>query len=471
MTDSQRDVTVKPEIDFSSKEVEHGTYQMMKIVPQSGSQTVTLQTTSTVTSVFELPTKVQNLGRSKLMFDLNMPALALNYCKLHGVGYPMIDRLSLATRTGTYLCDIANFNYYTRIITLATTSKDDLMSRGYVGTLNTGASAATMNFETVDAVNPFLGADPALNWMPQAATFTGRETGEPQWVISGGGAVVNTAASARYILTLGDIAGSIFSIPQDIVANEVLQLQITWSPVNKIAWGSTGAFGVTPATVPLTLGAGTISNLQMLVAVEVNPDIIKDVMSKMQSSGIQLTIPWTTNTHATNSSASSYSMSQKIGPMYGQRLLRCIFSAFDGTTQTLNTSYNNCNYTSQTDPTTQKIDTFYTSLNSERLQQFDLKPAEYSDYAVMKPLLKGSCVSSGDIHRKNHVFIDDWTGVPLIEARKHDHMFNGLDTSSELTYSVNVSAVGTAPPATLDNYLAFTTQRTMIIRPDVILAK
>jgi hypothetical protein len=70
-------MTIAKELEYKSEELLHGSYQLSKIIPPTG-------TTSTITSsggneiLFELPARVFNLSKSILNFTLLTPASGAN---------------------------------------------------------------------------------------------------------------------------------------------------------------------------------------------------------------------------------------------------------------------------------------------------------------------------------------------------------------------------------------------------------
>ena len=109
-------------LDYSKVVHSYGTYQLSRVVQQTGGQTVTVTLSGGQESVFELPPKVFNLSKSYLSFNLAPPATGTKQAGipyfncLNVDGLPFLRQIQLYTRTGMMLCDITDVDRYTNMI-------------------------------------------------------------------------------------------------------------------------------------------------------------------------------------------------------------------------------------------------------------------------------------------------------------------------------------------------------------------
>lgn len=576
------DITVDSTVNYGPSKLEHGSYQYNKILPITGGQLVTLGASNITETLFEIPTKVINLARSVLSFDLALAqpdAGSANY--VHADGIPFFNRLSMYTRGGVYLADLNHANYFSKMVTKLTTPVDEFMQydgaeggRAIIGTaggsatshcgiqpcrskaagewqndgynLGGGANAgdgtypitdpdgipdpaAAMNLTLVgagggqvtitaaqigaisrSALSRFNALSRNGNFRPavNGAHGTVPQT-EPRYLINtypqsaAGDYTIRGPTFVNYKIPLSAFVHSVLALDKGIAFPEVVVLRIEWAGLDKIAFKNTAVATATGAAVlagtvtpkvyfhpaapqapeaapipavtgPLAAlpegGSYSIRNLEIYLACETSRQLIQDVYNKINSSGLSMMVPFTYCYKNTTAAAGSCSLQQRLNSGHGRRLLRVYYSAFKTSHlignagaeigPTLSGAYDNYTLTSQTDDTPRTISNFYTSLDNERLTPFNLEIGKGLDYMVMKPLLKGSLVTSQDIHRANHVYCDDWTSRPLVESKKTDLMDAGIDLSTERLYSVFVQE---QVSEIYDHYMVFVCQRMLTI--------
>jgi len=532
------DAIVSPSLDYSPKRLEHGQLTMTKLLPLANTQAVTLQATSTTESLFEIPAQVISLAESRLQFDLDLDAPAANISNfVHALGHVAIDRISLYTRSNVYLCDVNNYNIYSRMALPRAIPIEDYLKRdvgvagpvifGVDGTavtematglqkcnsaaanrpqyadksadagtaLGTGTFVTAPTTAAVDSdahlvtfLNSSFSAYNNLvqqdgNYRPAVVnTFGTVSEAEPRYLISNKAArSAAIASSVRFDIKLGDMVGTIFSIPQNLVFPEVLIMRIQWAGLDTIAFKGVSQAAVaigansqaytsvvhpaTTVTAAVAVAGGAIKNLNLLLAVETSQSLIQQLTQQMRTGGIRLTTPFVFNTRTTMQNMSTASIMQRLNRGHGKSLLRVLYSAFTSG-GTKNTAFDNYNLTSQTSSVPSKLREFYTLLDQQRLQQHNLNVANGDDWTIQKRLLKDNVIQSGDVHRANWVFADSWTGKPLAEDKEYDFVDNGVDLGAERLYNVMITSM--ANNVTLDHYLAFVVQRDLIITSTMI---
>ena len=136
------------EVDYSKRSAAYGSYKYLRVVPIGQGQAPALQTGSTVMTQFELPNNVMNLSKSKLVFDLQLPAIPVilsagttpfysaQYQWLNANALSLIDRITLTSRAGTILADIPNCGIFGNIVSAVCTKASDLATKTSYGTNN-----------------------------------------------------------------------------------------------------------------------------------------------------------------------------------------------------------------------------------------------------------------------------------------------------------------------------------------------
>ena len=146
----------------------------------------------------------------------------------------------------------------------------------------------------------------------------------------------------------------------------------------------------------------------------------------------------------------------------GSNLLRCYFSLFSGGS-TANLILDNSNIT-PTGTAIGKCSTYYSAINSLRLQEFSPNVAISEDWILNQSLLNNSSVLSINQYRYQWVHIDSWCNGNNSVNTTDDTVVAGLDLTDEKTYTIN---------ATTDQgrlaYLYSIVQRKLIIKTGMIM--
>jgi hypothetical protein len=105
----------------------YGTYQLSRLIQQTGGQGVVVGIAGGDQSIFEIPPKVMNFSKSILSFTLAPTVTAGALFPFMFVdGYPCIRQLQLYTRSGLYLCDINDFDRYSNMTMRRNTLNSDV---------------------------------------------------------------------------------------------------------------------------------------------------------------------------------------------------------------------------------------------------------------------------------------------------------------------------------------------------------
>ena len=384
---------VTKELDTKVHDISAPDYKFTRIYPQTGGQTVT-PGSSTAETIFEIPTKPINLARSTITWTRSILAQgAGNFTWIPQDTYGEIQSITLLTQRGVEIVKLDNApSNYLKVIRKKETPYQEYVDNDRPDQLYRSDSLAAVNYTGV-----------SIGGATTGAAIGGSYLENKYHLISGD----NAANTHPVQLKLSSILNTIFSFNKDIVFPEIILLRIIWSNA-KLGWLTTSA------TVPSTGAAvfatmPTFTSLTLNLAVETRPDIERALRERLVS-GYKLLIPFVWTTKTTTTAATSLNVSVKYSGIHGSYLRKIIHVPFH-TTETLNTMYDNNNYGADRD-TTAKMTTYYTSLDSQRKQDFDLSCSLNvgTDYMYHKHMIKGSALLPQPSFSANWFHCDDFLG-------------------------------------------------------------
>ncbi len=433
------DSQISDKLNYSKVDYTHPSYRMSRIFQQTGGQTVNLTKTGGQESIFEIPVSVFNLPRSVISYDFQIPGLNTKFVWAYDDLITHIREIQLYNRSGVYLCNLNYSDAYTKTVLKPETSADELLALSTqdvkVALANT---IGTMQF--LERNNSLSTVSYRYDASASSLSYT-----EPKYLVVGAQgdnavAATNTGSlSFRVQLPLRQFKNTVLNLDKDLYFGEVLLLRIVWNGVDQMYWTADAANDpVTGATAPATPGGlFTLNNLQLFLAREQNQAIINNLVSQVESTGMSILIPYV---HSTLSSltGTSQSVSLRFNRGHGARLQKVYHSIFNNGT-TLNLQYDNKNVAGA------KCTSFYTMLNNNRLQEFNVDVKQYQDYMLMEERLKGSAIQNSNIYQYNWFWCDDFTEVmdPEESADSNaDNRANGLDLTLENKWDIYMTTTG-----------------------------
>lgn len=450
------DSKVSVELDYKKETFIAPDYRLSKLLPQSGGQTVAITTTGGQETIFELPQKAFNLSRSHITFIVT-PIAGAQFTWMFTDCFTPFRQLQLYTRSGIYLCDLNEVSNYTKVVWKPETKIEDFLEYDYVGnnTVYPGRAGRylcrnnTLNTSVTKTLPlPFGGR--------HDATVSDLNYTEPKYLEPGTTATPDPVFNVS--IPLSAFKNTILSLNHDLLMNEIIILRIVWQATTRMAFNGT-------STTDPTAGAGAfagninISGLAMFLAVDKNVEVSNSLQSQIASpTGLQVLIPYVYTYKFNSSNASSHSTSYRFNRGHGRKLLKVYTSAFNNT-ETTNVAYDCSNVG------TAKINQFYTMLDNERLQEYNLATATFDDYSMLRPKLKGSVIQSSNIYYYNWFWVDDWSGY----VDKHtapdmtDNLETGLDLNRERKYDFYALSVNNIGSAQYNYYTFAITQKLLTI--------
>jgi hypothetical protein len=439
----ENNVVISKSLDYKIQASSAPKYKMSLLTPQSGGTSVTILPTSTVESLIELPAgKAYNLANSVLnmTFTPGIPGNAGRF-NWYPVDFcPLIHRIQLYSRGGTQLADISFLNKYLNIAQKLNTRNERFLNR----------SANDFLYPS----NTLTNVVPAIR--PVASAASTKAYIEPAYALVGAD---NTATPVQqFQFRLGDIPHSVFSIDKDLYFNEVLVLRIEWASGQAYSWYSTNV--AQPATGAAVSAANhTVSDLSLYLSVETDEQIIQSLREKVNSSGLQVLIPYVYH-FKNNLTGNSQNISLRFNSAHGLSLCKIYTAPFNSVeTRELCVDHANANGAI--------ISSYYTMIDNSRLTEFDLTctNANPRDYMYMKDQLRGTPMEQLDVFRYNWVHVEDFSKD--YEINEDPNTINGLLlTQQEKKFDLQATSVSAVNP--LNWYTFAVTKRRLNISSQMI---
>ena len=276
----------------------------------------------------------------------------------------------------------------------------------------------------------------------------------------------NVGLAISYQLNLGEVFHhTIFQNSQDLYFGENILLTVTFTNASSFAWTATTATSPVHYNAGLTSSTPTsavIGSLALYTSIQTNPECINLITHKVNTSGLEIVTPYVYLQKYTNSGTST-NIQQRFNRGMGSNLLRCYFSLFSGGS-TANLLLDNSNITPSGGALIGKCSTYYSAINSLRLQEFSPVVSISEDWILNQSLLDKSSILSINQYRYQWCHIDSWCNGSNSVCNTDDTVVGGLDLTDEKTYTINA----TTDQARLA-YLYSIVQRKLIIKTGMIM--
>ena len=400
---------------------------------KGGDQSVAISATGTTEVIFDVLREVENLKKSKVLFDITFPAQGANICTRAFVDSPPLDSLELRTKGRKFCVNVEHAVEYWNTCVPACSDLIDIHQRGPVGYGTTVANARVagtcyfMNLSNNLASDLFQDADGtgvAVNQNKIGDDGTLVVDADENNYFGRTHVMASTANAALVLhccIELGDFHETMLELDQDLYSPVPLELVFRFR--RTADWGFT--IDNTAGNVGDDLGAAalavqpTISNLHMLVAQQANPDVIDSVMADVNGGGLSFKIPYVEMIQDVLGAATNVHKSNGITPGMGEKLKRIYWITRNTDTNTVD----RCNLYGDVND---KVLDYQTRFHGKWLQQQEIKADETENYLYNRRLLKGSVLGQNRMeYVSNPVHIDDFSSIP---ALKDSSWFNLLDS-------------------------------------------
>lgn len=328
-----------PDITYTEQIGNHSSPLYVKLNPINNVQTFAPSLTSVYGPIeILLPSKCLNLSKSKISWDLTVPAqgAAPNFAWLQANALCQLDRVTLTSQnTNQVLADIPNLNRYASMLTPVMTTQEQLQNKSSPFTSGLGANtvvpamvaalATAQQTPCEDVSKSNAGANPDGNNIDYGTPFG--NSIRKLFVSS----AANTPNYISFELDLSSIQASIFDVDKLLYfSGEQLLLSLYFAPVNRYAFLGTSATNPT-TNAGAAIGAWSVTNLACYLYTEQNLDVSTALVEKvMRGGGIKIPFPYPFIQRQSVASG-SWAITQQLTRGFGSKLLFTAFSVFNPT--------------------------------------------------------------------------------------------------------------------------------------------
>lgn len=424
-----------PQLNYRKAIYNHPSYRYNKVLMQTGGNSITFSQAGGSEYIFEIPVSTFNLSKSYFTMQVRLPTGPNpGYNWLYQNTCPFFRQIQLYTRGGQYICDLNEAANYLKIVVNAETKLEEFLTfpmNEYAQNVALGAAQATPGLigagsffqRNNSTLANYQGGDarPGMGVVGSTMAYT-----EPKYVLrstveAGGNESVMVV---NFRIPLGLIKNTIFELDKDLYFGEVILLRLVTHAYTKIFY--TGTNAANPDTGNNAAAAApTSADVALYVAVEKDLNIVNQLMNQMQTSGIQLVIPYVWYSKFNPGGATtSQNVSIRYNRGQGVRLRKIYHSVFHNT-ESSNTAYDHNNVNGA------KVVEYYTLLNNNRLQEFNVDCTHLDDYSLVKDKIEGSVLQEADIYQYNWFHLEDFTGIYEIDPEDKNNIIVGLPLETE----------------------------------------
>jgi hypothetical protein len=398
-------------IQYEAKDLEASSYTHMKLVPLSGSQSLTVTPTSGQPLTFEVPVQAINFARSYFYADVSIALVAAKYIYAHQGSCPW-SAVQLFTRGGQYLCNLqANANDYCRIVSSSDSRRSELQSGSSEEPLYTEGDALSL-----------VGSKGATGSV--AAPY--REQSYLKVGPSG------AALTYQIMFPMKMIRESVLALNKSINFREVLVIKFQMAKGQDIAF--TGDAAADPDDAPVALATDiTYTNIALYVAQERNAEVVSALNAQTSSdAGFSLLVPYPT-LFTNIRTGTSQNVSLRLNKSHGSSLKAvksCLFYDADGDKNT-NLRYDRDN-TANT-----RITSYYTNVNNNRMTEFDINTSRDEDFMVQRQKLMDSPALNKGVYKLNWFHedrFDDYQDKKSDLMTTDTNILSGINLNQEIQY-------------------------------------
>lgn len=393
-------------------------------------------TTSQTPVTINIPPEVFNLSQTSLNYTVTLPTGgALNYIWYALQALKEISHIQFYAGNSMWIVDLDNLQNYLDILLKKELEQDEFLSLDPM----TGVSQNNSLVNVIPALrnanfngNNTLAAGFATN--PSNVNYT-----EPSYFQVG---ALNTAVTYNVQFPLRLIKNTVFSIDKNLYFGQTTYMKIYFGPLSKICYNSTSAANPSAAAKTSYTGAATVTNLQLMLAVESNQELVSMIKGKVSSSGMSYLIPYV-QAFKTSNSGGSQNISIQLDQGNGRTLMK-VYHAPYNTQENLDTMYDHSNNDTISGTTSiavnQKVQQYYSQLNGRRLQDLTLdctSAGPFTDYMQHKRQIRGSIMSNLNVYQYNWFHCDDFSDFgPRYDQDNKGELVSGIPMSvAPLTWS------------------------------------
>lgn len=386
-----------------------------KIVQQAGGESLTINT-SNLESIFELPARVMNLSKSHLSFTATVDAqaaLTMSWLNITQFG---VRQIQLYTRSGVMLCDINDLHKYTSVVNPFETKKSDAVFYDEPTSHSTAIPQCAGTETLYRADN----------------STVPNNVYEPTYFNISAAAAANVVT---YNIPLSVVKNSILALDKSLYFNETILLKLVWNTA--ATWGGTAQSATDATATPGAMANDIeITKLALYLALERNPFVSSAVIEKTINQGNVINCPYVYVFKNVPGASTSQSISIRFNRSNGSHLKKIYHTLYDNDQTDMNQFIHDGSV----------LSSYYTAINNQRLQQFDLNITNKLDYMYMyDEILKDSVLDNYDTFLYNWAHVDKFEDVTSEDP--NDNIVSGLPLDVEQKWDINcTTGAATAYP-------------------------
>ncbi len=420
-------VVTASQIDYKQSLYSHPSYRFDPQFPNTFGQAISLGASQTPVTI-NIPPEVYNLSQSYLQYTVNIPAgLAGTFTWYALQALREISHLQFYSSNGQWIVDIDNLQNYLDILLKKELEQDEFMSLDPMTGVSQNNSVvniipALRNSNILAANTPNLAANPSsINY------------GEPAYYNVT--PLVDTAVSYLVQFPLRLVKNTALSIDKNLYFGQTTYMKVYFGPMSKVAYSSTS--NANPSAGTKTTFAGlagattTITNFQLMLAVESNQDLRAMTISKVNAGGLSYMIPYV-QAFKNSNQGTSQNISIQLDQGNGRSLMKA-YHALYNSIEDFDLAYDHSNaiIPGGASATSQKVFTYYTQLNGKRIQDLTLDCVTmFTDYMSHRKMLRGSVLANLNVYQYNWFHCDDWSDFgPRYDQDNKGELISGIPMS------------------------------------------
>lgn len=428
-------VVTADQINYQQKMFSHPSYRFEPQFPNTFGQTISLGASQTPVTI-NVPPEVFNLAQSYINYSVTLPTGgATNYIWLALQALREISHIQFYSGSNMWIVDLDNLQNYLDILLKKELEQDEFLSMDPM----TGISQNNSLVNVIPALrnanyngNNTLTASFAAN--PSSLNYT-----EPAYFAVG---ALDTAVTYNVQFPLRLIKNTAFSIDKNVYFGQTTYLKVYFGPLSKICYNSTSNANPSAGAKTAYAGAATISNFQLMLAVESNQDLRTMIINQVASSGLSYLIPYV-QAFKNSNSGTSQNISIQLDQGNGRSLMK-IYHVPYNTQENLDTMYDHSNNDTISGTTSiavnQKVQQYYTQLNGKRNQDITIdctSTGPFLDYMQHRRQIRGSMLANLNVYQYNWFHCDDWSDFgPRYDQDNKGELISGIPMSvAPLTWS------------------------------------
>lgn len=415
------------QILYDQKMFSHPSYRFEPQFPNTFGQTISLGSSQTPSTI-NIPPEVFNLSQSYLLYEVTLPtAGADRYIWYATQALKEISHIQYYSGSNMWIADIDNLQNYLDILIKKETNRDEFLS------LDSSLVGVGSNNSVVNVI-------PALrnSTVSTSATVDNGDTNpssinysEPSYFLV---SATNTEVKYRIQFPLQLIKNSVFSIDKNMYFGQTTYLKVYFGPLSKICYTSTSNTNPSAGVKTPYAGAASVSNFQLMLAVETNQHMRMKTINAVNSGGLSYLIPYIQAFKISNR-GSSQNITIQLDQGNGRTLMK-VYHALYNKQEQLDTMYDHSNcdtIAGVTDSSVnQKVFSYYTQLNGKRTQDINIdctsdSGSPFLDYMSHKRQLRGSILANSNVYQYNWFHCDDFSDFgPRYDQDNKSELISGI---------------------------------------------